>query len=66
MISVGVGVREIRIRGSDGAFRIVYVAQLKEAIFVLHCFQKKTRKTRREDLELAGRRYRSLLKELKP
>lgn len=47
-----------------GTFRVVYVAKLAEAIYVLHCFQKKTQKTGRPDLDLAGRRYRELMKEL--
>ncbi|MBY0563142.1 MAG: type II toxin-antitoxin system RelE/ParE family toxin [Hyphomonadaceae bacterium] len=59
------GVREIRIRATDGAFRVIYVAKFAEAVFVLHCFQKKSRKTAREDVDLATRRYKELLKELK-
>jgi phage-related protein len=31
---------------------------------VLHCFQKKTQKTSKLDLDLATKRYRDLLKEL--
>ncbi|MBE7565794.1 MULTISPECIES: type II toxin-antitoxin system RelE/ParE family toxin [Acidithiobacillus] len=65
MNSVGQGVREIRIRDETGAFRVIYVAKLPEAVYVLHCFQKKTQKTRKTDLDLAGQRYRDLLKEMK-
>ena len=43
--NVGSGAYEIRIRGGAGAFRVVYVAKFKEAVYVLHAFQKKTRKT---------------------
>lgn len=64
MTTVGQGVREIRIREANGTFRVIYVAKFDDAIYVLHCFQKKTQKTRREDLELAARRYRDLAKEL--
>lgn len=64
MSTVGPGVREIRIRDADGAFRVIYVAKFETAIYVLHCFQKKTQKTSREDITLATRRYRDLLKEL--
>lgn len=64
MASVGNGVREIRTRSADGAYRVIYVAQFEEAVFVLHCFQKKTQRTRRADVELASRRYRDLLKDL--
>ncbi len=42
MPSIGTGVREIRIREASGAFRVIYVAKFEAAIFVLHCFQKKT------------------------
>ncbi len=62
--SVGRGVQEIRIRDAAGAFRVVYVARLADAVYVLHCFQKKTEKTAKSDLDLASRRYRELLKEL--
>ena len=64
MNSIGHGVREIRIREEDGAFRVMYVAKFAEAIYVLHCFQKKTRKTSPEDIALASRRYKDLIREL--
>jgi phage-related protein len=64
MNTVGQGVREIRIRDAAGAFRVLYVAKFEDAVYVLHCFQKKTQKTRKADLDLAGQRYRDLLKEL--
>jgi phage-related protein len=64
MTTVGRGVREIRIRDEAGAFRVIYVAKLADSIYVLHCFQKKTEKTAKADLDLATRRYRELLKEL--
>ena len=65
MSSVGAGVREIRIRDKSGAFRILYVAKLDDAIYVLHCFQKKTQKTSAVDIALATRRYKDLVKELR-
>ncbi len=64
MATIGQGVREIRIKEADGVFRIIYVAKFAEAVFVLHCFQKKSQKTSREDIELAARRYKELVKEL--
>lgn len=59
MASVGTGVREIRIHVL-GEWRVIYVAKLADAIYVLHAFQKKTRRTRHEDIELARRRYRQI------
>ena len=64
MNTVGKGVKEIRIRDAAGAFRVLYVAKFAEAVYVLHCFQKKTEKPTKADLELAAKRYRDLIKEL--
>jgi phage-related protein len=61
MTMIGAGVREIRIRDKDGAFRVVYVAKFEDAVYVLHCFQKKTQKTSAEDIALASQRYKELL-----
>jgi Phage-related protein len=66
MNTVGLGVKEIRIRDASGAFRIIYVAKFADAVYVLHCFQKKTAQTSKTDLDLAAKRYRDLLKELNP
>jgi phage-related protein len=40
------------------------VAKFIDAVYVLHCFQKKTERTSKADVELAAKRYRELLKEL--
>jgi phage-related protein len=64
MRGVGKGVCEIRIREAGGAFRVMYAATCFDAVYVLHCFPKKTRKTRKRDLELARERYRDLVEEL--
>lgn len=63
MGTVGPGVREIRIGADDGAYRVIYVARFEDAIYVLHCFQKKTQQTRKTDLDLAVKRYRDLVRE---
>lgn len=65
MTTIGQGVREIRIRDAAGAFRIIYVAKFAEAVYVLHCFQKKRQATGQADLDLAATRYRDLVKELR-
>ena len=58
MTTVGSGVREVRIRGDGGAFRVLYVAQIADAVVVLHAFQKKTQRTEKRDLYLANARFR--------
>jgi phage-related protein/predicted XRE-type DNA-binding protein len=57
--SVGSGVREIRIHVL-GEWRIIYVANIRDAIYVLHAFQKKTQKTSQRDIELARKRYKQI------
>jgi len=54
MTTVGPGVREIRIRDEAGAFRVLYVAHIGDAVVVLHAFQKKTQRTEKRDLDLAA------------
>jgi phage-related protein len=60
MSIVGAGVREIRVRESSGAFRCIYLATRPEGIYILHCFQKKSQKTSRQDVELAQARFKSI------
>jgi phage-related protein len=60
MASVGAGVREIRVRDETGAFRMIYLATRPEGLYVLHCFQKKTPRTSRSDLELATKRFKAI------
>lgn len=63
MKAIGAGVREIRIRGEGGAFRVIYLAKLADAVYVLHCFQKKTEQTSEKDIALARKRYRELMEQ---
>ncbi len=65
MPDVGSGVQELRIKEEAGIFRVIYVAKFADAVYVLHCFQKKTQRTAKSDLELAGKRYAELVKEQK-
>ncbi|WP_339475577.1 type II toxin-antitoxin system RelE/ParE family toxin [Pseudomonas sp. RL_5y_Pfl2_69] len=60
MPSVGKGVQEIRIACDDGAFRVFYVVNRPEAIYVLHAFRKTTQKTEKRDLDLGRARYKTL------
>ena len=63
MATVGPGVRELRVWEEAGAFRVMYLAKLADAIYVLHCFQKKTAQTGERDIRLARRRYKDLMKD---
>ena len=58
----GAGTREIRIREASGIYRVMYVAKFEEAIYVLHCFQKKTHVTSQRDKAIAAARYHAVVK----
>lgn len=60
MASVGKGVRGIRTKVADGTYRTIYIATLPDAVYVLHAFQKKTQKTRKQDVDLAAKRLADL------
>jgi len=58
---VGAGTRELRISDAKGIFRVMYVAKFEEAVYVLHCFQKKTQATSKRDKEVAATRYAAVV-----
>ena len=62
MKTIGPGVREIRVREASGAYRVIYIATLEDAVYVLHAFQKKTQTTSKRDLDLATTRFRELMR----
>ena len=59
---VGKGVEELRVWDDTGTYRVIYLARLKEAVYVLHAFQKKTRTTSKHDIEIAKSRYTELMR----
>ena len=60
---VGAGAKEIIIDLDDGWFRVMYVAKFAEAIYVLHCFKKKTNATSKHDKEIATARFKAVIQE---
>jgi phage-related protein len=60
MSTIGPGVREIRVHTAL-EHRVCYIAKFEEAIYVLHAFEKRTRKTSQRDLDLARQRYQALV-----
>jgi phage-related protein len=57
--AIGPGTKEIRIHVL-GEWRVIFVAKFRDAVYVLHSFKKKSRKTKRQDIELARQRYRQI------
>jgi phage-related protein len=60
MALVGPSVREIRVHTAL-EHRVLYVAKFAEAVYVLHVFEKRSRKTPQRDVSLARQRFRELL-----
>lgn len=58
---IGSGVLEIAVRYDKDAYRTVVAVQLGKKLYVLHAFQKKSKRgieTPKRDIELIKRRYR--------
>ena len=57
---VGSGVLEIALRYASDAYRVVLAIQIGKRIYVLHAFQKKSKKgieTPKGDIDLIKKRY---------
>ncbi|MGH7628944.1 MAG: type II toxin-antitoxin system RelE/ParE family toxin [Gemmatimonadales bacterium] len=61
MPGVGSGVAEIRLHGAS-EHRVFYVAKFADGVYVLHAFEKRTRQTRRTDIELGRARLAAVLR----
>lgn len=58
--TAGKGVKEIRIKAVRRQYRVIFLASPAEAIYVLHAFMKKTRKTGKSDIDLTRKRLKDL------
>jgi len=57
----GAGVLEIVEENMGNAYRAIYTVKFKEAVFVLHCFQKKSKRgiaTPKEDMDIIRARLK--------
>jgi phage-related protein len=55
------GVQEIRENDGSGTYRVIYTIEMKECVFVLHAFQKKSKSgiaTPKQELELLNARLK--------
>ena len=60
MPSVGPGVFELRDQDQRAWYRVVYLSRIKDVIYVLHCFEKKSREMPRKDFEKATQRFKTV------
>ena len=64
MPAVGKGVDELRVWDDSGTYRVIDLARLAAAVYVLHAFQKKTQATSQRDIALARSRLAELMRGL--
>jgi phage-related protein len=58
MSSIGTGVYELKESDERTWYRVIYLSKMEDTIYVLHCFEKDSRKTDRRDIELAAQRLK--------
>jgi phage-related protein len=58
MSSFGSGVYELKEADERAWYRAIYLSRVGNTIYVLHCFEKESRKTDRRDIEVAGQRLK--------
>ena len=56
MPSIGAGVYEMKEADERAWYRVIYLSRIANVIYVLHCFEKQSRKTDKRDLNIAGER----------
>lgn len=56
--SIGPGVYELKESDARAWYRVIYLSKMENTIFVLHCFEKESRKTSRRDIAVARQRLK--------
>lgn len=60
MAALGAGVEEIRVHTGQ-EHRVFYVARFDEGVYILHAFEKRSRKTPAREIDVARTRLREVL-----
>src|SRR5271156_3471549 len=60
MSSIGAGVYELKEADERAWYRAIYLSKVGNTIYVLHCFEKESRKTDRRDIEIARQRLKQV------
>ena len=56
----GSGVFELREEDKRGWYRVIYLSRTNDVIYVLHCFEKKSRELPRNDAQIAKQRLKGV------
>ncbi len=65
MESVGKGVWELKTSDERTWYRVIYLTRIGDALYILHAFEKSSRKTDQRDLEVAKSRLKLVLAQLR-
>ena len=65
MSSIGSGVYELKEADERAWYRAIYLSKIENMIYVLHCFEKESRKTDRRDIAIASQRLKLVRQRLK-
>ena len=65
MESVGRGVWELKAADERTWYRVIHLARVGNVIYILHAFEKDSRKTDRRDLEIAKSRFKIVATQLR-
>jgi phage-related protein len=63
--SVGSGVFELKDQDERTWYRLLYLTRVLDVIYVLHCFEKDTNRTSRQDLDTAKTRLKEVHAEIR-
>lgn len=60
MKSIGQGVFELKESDERAWYRVIYLTKIGKTIYVLHCFEKDSRKTGKNDIAIASQRLKQV------
>lgn len=65
MESIGKAVWELKTADERTWYRVIYLTRIGDEIYILHAFEKSSRKTDRRDLEIAKTRFKAVQQQLR-
>ncbi len=65
MPSIAPSIFELKDADERKWYRMIYLARVKDTIYVLHCFEKDTAKTEKRDLNTAEQRWKQVQQRLR-
>jgi phage-related protein len=61
--NIEIGVNELRVKDSTGAYRVFYYLKTQKGILIFHAFKKKTQKTPKREIEMGKKNLKELFDE---